>query len=80
MVRMRAQAEVTAAEPIMLLLCCRFTALYIAMPRVSSITASIMPNACEGACPVVRLTVVLTESTIWLFTVLSSSITTLPWQ
>lgn len=67
-----AQAAVIAAALIMPAPCCRLTALCIAMPKVSSITASSMPNACAGAWPVVSVTTLLTASTIWLFTVLSS--------
>ena len=44
-----AQVAVVAAEPIMLAACWRLTALYIAMPSVSAMTASSMPAACPGA-------------------------------
>lgn len=44
-----AQAAVIAAALIMPAPCCRLTALCIAMPSVSSITASSMPSACAGA-------------------------------
>ena len=67
-----AQAAVTAAWPTRLAFCCRFTALCMAMPSVSSSTASSMPKACEGAWPAARVRTPVTESTIWLFTVLSS--------
>jgi hypothetical protein len=66
---MRAQAAVTAAEPIMLALCWRFTALCMAMPRASAKTASSIAKAWAGAVALARVTTFATESTIWLFTV-----------
>ncbi|AIB16582.1 hypothetical protein ABAZ39_32605 (plasmid) [Azospirillum argentinense] len=75
-----AQAAVTAAELTMPAFCWRCTALCIAMPSVSTITASSMANDCAGDCPVRSVTMSDVASITWVFTVPSSlMILRFPW-
>jgi hypothetical protein len=61
---MRAHAAVTAAALVMCEFCWRVTALCIAMPSVSSSTASSIPADWEGDWPVSNVTIWVTESVI----------------
>ena len=60
---MRAQAAVTEAELTMPAFCWRLTALYMAMPSVSTITVSSMAKACAGDCPEISVVTLFTLST-----------------
>jgi type IV secretory pathway protease TraF len=70
---MRAQAAVTAAALVIPAFCWRLTALYMAIPKVSTMTASSMAKACDGLWPVSNVAAPVTESTIRVFVVPTKS-------
>jgi hypothetical protein len=67
-----AHAAVVAAELTMLLACWRITALCIAIPSASAMTALSIAWELAGDAPLLTKLTAATESTIWLLSVLSA--------